>query len=90
MCGYLGLCTQSAKAEAIDAKTVSHRKLLAQAVAEAAQQQQMQLPQQSAGVKDDQTCQLCEMAVTYLKVSRCNMTPRCRHVCVLILTRNEF
>jgi phytepsin len=68
VCGYLGLCSQSGNAEAHDAKAVSHRKLLAQAVAEVAQQQQqVQLPQQSAGVKDDQTCQLCEMAVTYLK-----------------------
>ena len=79
MCGYLGLCSQSGNAEAHDAKAaVSHRKLLAQAVTEVAQrQQQVQLPQQSAGVKDDQTCQLCEMAVTYLKVSCCNVTPKC-------------
>jgi hypothetical protein len=69
VCGYLGLCTQTNKAEAEDAKVVSHRKLLAQAVVETAQQQQLQLPQQSNTVKDDQTCQLCEMAVTYLKVS---------------------
>ena len=85
MCGYLGLCTQTENAETRGAKAVSHRKLLAQAIAEAAQQQQqVQLPQQAAGVNDDQTCQLCEMAVTYLKVSCRNMTPKYTCVCMLI------
>jgi hypothetical protein len=89
VCGYLGLCSQSGNAEAHDAKAVSHRKLLAQAVAEVAQrQQQVQLPQQSAGVKDDQTCQLCEMAVTYLKVSCSSMAPKGRRTSMLMMVCN--
>lgn len=82
VCGYLGLCTSQSgnKAEEQD-KVVSHRKLLAAAVAEAAQREQHLLRSQQAdgAVKDDQTCQLCEMAVTYLKVGPrrwyCNSLP---------------
>jgi phytepsin len=64
VCSYLGLCSASNMAKE-EEKPVSHRKLLAGVFAEA--QKRLQMPQQAAAVQDDQTCQLCEMAVTYAK-----------------------
>lgn len=68
---------------------VNHRKLLAAAVAEAAKREKhLALPQQADGaIKDDQTCQLCEMAVTYLKVSLATWFGRtCMHTVVRACT----
>lgn len=51
-----------------DKTVVSHRKMLASAAAE---MQKRLFPQHvAAASNDDQTCQLCEMAVTYAKVNK--------------------
>lgn len=78
VCGYLGLCGPTAAAEQQPEVMAAHRKLLATAIAKQAQQQKLTLSQvkenlhkglqKGLQVADDQTCQLCTMAVTYAKV----------------------
>mmetsp|Transcript_13188 Transcript_13188/g.39924 ORF Transcript_13188/g.39924 Transcript_13188/m.39924 type:complete len:518 (-) Transcript_13188:315-1868(-) len=77
VCGYLGLCGPTAAAEQQPEVMAAHRKLLATAIAKQAQQQKLTLSQvkenlhkglqKGLQVADDQTCQLCTMAVTYAK-----------------------
>lgn len=74
VCGYVGLCDSSGALSQPEVMS-SHRKLLATAIARHAADKKMTLEQVKSSLVadhkpragDDNTCQLCTMAVTYLK-----------------------